>query len=207
MGKGKLNSLEQTTKTLTKTKKTMWELKILPNKDKIIEWIENGASERQIVAQLGISYQCWLDTKERHPKEMEEIIDRPRAILVGKLKGALISRALGYSYEEEITEIKQDVDSNGKPVGKKYVYKRTLKQFAPPDTTAIFACLKIYDKDNIKYDDKAQMIDIKKQELEIKKKEAGTDEQESLVDKIKNFKIEFVDASRKDGVNYEDKGN
>ena len=191
----------------TPVKKTAWENKILPNKEAIIKSIENGASERQIAAELDMSWSCWLEQKKKHT-EIEEWIDVPRARLVGKLKGALVSRALGYEYEEEVTEIKQDLDATGKPVGRQYVYKRKLKQFAPPDTTAIFACLKIYDKDNINYDDKAQMIKIKKEELEIKRKtllpedEADT----NLIEKIKDLKFEVIDASKKEG-NDEDKGN
>jgi len=181
-------------------RKTNWEKVFLPNKDSIKKLAENGASERQIAAELHISMNCWMETKKKHP-EVDEWIAEPRAILVGKLKGALVSRALGYEYEEEVTEIKRDLDSKGKPTGRQYVYTRKIKQFAPPDTTAIFACLKIYDKDNIDYDDKAQMIKLKKDELELKKQVVGIEDntQESLVEKIKDFKIEIVDASKKDG--------
>lgn len=181
-------------------RKTNWEKVFLPNKDSIIKLAENGASERQIAAELHISMNCWMETKKKHP-EVEEWLSAPRAILVGKLKGALVSRALGYAYEEEVTEIKRDLDAKGKPTGRQYVYTRKIKQFAPPDTTAIFACLKIYDKDNIDYDDKAQMIKLKKDELELKKQVVGIEDntQDSLVEKIKNFKIEIVDASKKDG--------
>lgn len=185
-------------------KPTMWDKVIKHNKDKIIQLIEGGASERQVATALGISWNCWMETKKKHPEEMDEMVDRPRTVLVGKLRSALISRAMGYAYEEQITEIRQDVDENNHPVGKKYVYQRTLKQFAPPDTTAIFACLKIYDKDNIQYDDKTQMIDIKRKELEIKQKESNPEEkEESLIEKIKGFKIEVVDASREKGEEYE----
>lgn len=181
-------------------RKTNWEKVFLPNKDSIIKLAENGASERQIAAELHLSMNCWMETKKKHP-EVEEWLSAPRAILVGKLKGALVSRALGYAYEEEVTEIKRDLDANGKPTGRQYIYTRKIKQFAPPDTTAIFACLKIYDKDNIDYDDKAQMIKLKKDELELKKQVVGIEDntQDSLVEKIKNFKIEIVDASKKDG--------
>lgn len=181
-------------------RKTNWEKVLLPNKDKIKQLAADGASERQIAAVLHLSMTCWIESKKKHP-EIDEWISEPRAILVGKLKGALVSRALGYEYEEEVTEIKRDLDSSGKPTGRQYVYTRKIKQFAPPDTTAIFACLKIYDKDNIDYDDKAQMIKIKKDELELKKQVVGIEDntQESLVEKIKDFKIEIVDASKKDG--------
>ena len=205
--KTKANESEQQNAVATLNRRTSWEKVILPNRKNIEALVENGASERQICAELDLSMKTWIEQKNKHP-EIQEWIEKPRAILVGKLKGALVSRALGYEYEEEVTEIKQDLDASGKPIGRQYVYKRKLKQFAPPDTTAIFACLKIYDKDNINYDDKAQMIKIKKEELEIKRKtllpedEADT----NLIEKIKDLKFEVIDASKKEG-NDEDKGN
>lgn len=198
--KTKANESEQQNAVATLNRRTSWEKVILPNRKNIEALVENGASERQICAELDISMKTWIEQKNKHP-EIQEWIEKPRAILVGKLKGALVSRALGYEYEEEVTEIKRDLDTHGKPTGRQYVYTRKIKQFAPPDTTAIFACLKIYDKDNIDYDDKAQMIKLKKDELELKKQVVGIEDntQESLVEKIKDFKIEIVDASKKDG--------
>ena len=67
--------------------------------------------------------------------------------------------------------------------------------------------MKIYDQDNIKYDNQTQALAIKREELEMKKKlllpegEADKD----LIKKLENFKIEIVDASKKDGK--DDKGN
>ena len=48
------------------------------------------------------------------------------------------------------------------------------------------------------------MIDIKRKELEIKQKESNPEEkEENLIEKIKGFKIEVVDASREKGEEYE----
>ena len=108
-------------------------------------------------------------------------------------------------FQMDITEIKQDLDSQGRPTGKQYVYKRTIHHYSPPDTNAIFGCLKIYDKDNASYDIQAKAIELKKQELELKKLTAGIDNEseQNMIDKIKGLKIEIVDASKKDGNIYE----
>ena len=70
-------------------RKTNWEKVFLPNKDSIKKLAENGASERQIAAELHISMNCWMETKKKHP-EVDEWISEPRAILVGKFNGALV---------------------------------------------------------------------------------------------------------------------
>lgn len=192
-----------------KTKPTKWQTSILPNKAEIIKQLENGASERQIYEAFHISKDAWFKTKQSHP-EMQEWIDTARSKIVGLLKGALIKKACGFTYDEDITEIKQDLDSQGRPTGKQYVYKRTIHHYSPPDTNAIYGCLKIYDKDNASYDSQAQALEIKRQELELKKQISGVDnesEQDALIEKIKNFKIEIVDASKKDGNIYENKEN
>lgn len=187
-----------------RTKPTKWMTSILPNKAEIIKQLENGASERQVYDALHISKEAWFNTKQQHP-EMQEWIDTARSKIVGLLKGALMKKACGFTYDEDITEIKQDLDSQGRPTGKQYVYKRTIHHYSPPDTNAIFGCLKIYDKDNASYDIQAKAIELKKQELELKKLTAGIDNEseQNMIDKIKGLKIEIVDASKKDGNIYE----
>ena len=193
-------------KTEVIKKEPTWEKKILPNKDDIIKQFENGASERQIYQSLGICADTWIEAKKRHP-EMQEWIDKPRAKIVGMLRGALMKKALGFTYEEKVTEIKQDVDSNGRPVGRKYMYSRTLYHYSPPDTNAIYGCLKIYDKDSEQYDTQAKALALKRDEFELKKKVMLPDDEadKDLIKKLEGFKIEIIDASKKDGE--DDKGN
>lgn len=186
--------------TKKKTKPSKWETTILPRKDEIIKLLENGASEFQVYTGLGMHKDAWINSKKLHP-EMQEWIDKARTKIVGELKSALMRKAFGFTYEEKVTEIKQDLDSNGKPVGRKYMYTRTLYHYSPPDTNAIYGCLKIYDCENEKYDTQAKALAMKKDELELKKKillpEGDADK--DLIEKIKDFKIEIIDASKKDG--------
>ena len=192
--------------TTTKGKKTMWEKLILPNKDKIIQLYSNGAGDYEVWTYLGMSKAAYYNSKKAHP-EMEQWINEARCKIVGQLKSTLFKKAMGFTYEETITEERQDVDENGKPIGKKYKYTRTLYHYSPPDTNAIYGCLKIYDQDNIKYDNQTQALAIKREDLELKKKLLLPDGEadKDLVKKLESFKIEIVDVSKKDGKN--DRGN
>lgn len=186
--------------------KTAWEKTILPNKEAIMKMYSQGAGDFEVWTTLKLSKALWYDQKKKHP-EIEEWISESRSRIVGLLKSTLFKRAMGFTYEEKITEIKQDINENGQTVGRKYMYQRTLKHYSPPDVNAIYGCLKIFDKDNSQYDIQTKNVELKKQELEMKKKlllpegEADKD----LIKKLENFKIEIVDASKKDGE--DDKGN
>ena len=185
---------------IIKRKRTKWETTIQPRKEEIMKLFDGGASEFQVYTTLGISKDAWVNAKKLHP-ELEEWINEARCKIVGELKGALMRKALGFTYDETITEIKQDLDENGRPVGRKYTFTRKMHHYSPPDANAIYGCLKMYDVDNAKYDVQAKAIALKKEELEMKKKlllpegEADKD----LIKKLENFKIEIVDASKKDG--------
>ena len=169
---------------------------ILPNKDKIILAYSKGSSERAIYDELGIQAKVWNEQKKKHP-EMDEWLQQEHSKIVNDLKNALLKKAMGFQYEEKVQEIKQDLDENGKPIGRKYMQTRITTRYAEPDATAIFGCLKIYDKDKLMYDVQCQSIEIKKQELEIKKQESTT-ENSDLAEKLKDLKIEFVDGTKKE---------
>ena len=198
--------IDKNNTTTRKAKQTMWERLILPNKEKIMQMYSVGAGDYEVWTSLGMSKAAYYEAKNKHP-EINQWINEARCKVVGELKSALFKKAMGFTYEEKITEIKQDLDANGKPTGRNYMYSRTLYHYSPPDTNAIYGCLKIYDQDNIKYDNQTQALAIKREELEMKKKlllpegEADKD----LIKKLENFKIEIVDASKKDGK--DDKGN
>lgn len=201
-----MNKSEQN-EIISKSKKpTKWETVILPHKDDIIKLFDNGASEFQVYSALGISKDAWYNAKRLHP-ELEEWINQARCKIVGQLKSALLKKALGFTYDEEITEIRQDQDADGNPIGKKFTYTRKLHHYSPPDSNAIYGCLKMFDVDNEKYDVQAKAIAIKKDELEMKKKLLLPDGEadKDLIKQLEGFKIEIVDASKKEGK--DDKGN
>lgn len=63
-----------------------------------------------------------------------------------EVENALLKRALGYQYEETITEIEEvptgKLDSNGKPIMKQVKHIKKITKTALPDTTAQIFWLK-----------------------------------------------------------------
>lgn len=144
-------------------RKGKYETYVKPFFDLIDKYLQQGATEKQIATEvLNISYAAWNLYKTQYP-EFKELCEKPRTNLVEDLKGALVKRALGFSYEEKKQYITEDENGN-----KKKHTEITTKQ-ALPDTTAIFGALNIYDPNYVK-DKKAH--ELKEQELELRRMQA-----------------------------------
>lgn len=128
-----------------------------PYLTEISEWSES-MTESQIAQKLGVGKTAWNDYKRKYPK-LTEAVKKGRQNLVVELKGVLINKARGYTYEEK----KIITDSDG------YTRKEVTQRYAHPDVAAINLLLKNYDKDNWSND--PQAMEIKRQELELKKKQ------------------------------------
>ena len=136
-----------------------YETHIQPFFGKIKELLDGGATEKQVAKAFGISYPSWNNYKAKYP-EFKALCGEPRIKLIEDLRGALVKRALGFTYEEKKHYITEDADGN-----KKKHTEITVK-YALPDTTAIFGALNVYDPDYVK--DKKQH-ELKQQELELRK--------------------------------------
>ncbi|MGN0805363.1 MAG: hypothetical protein ACI4MS_08275 [Candidatus Coproplasma sp.] len=146
--------------------KSKYETHILPFFDKIEKLLNDGASERQVAKSLGVSYASFNNYKVKY-KELGDLCRKPRTKLVEDLRSALVKKALGYTYEEKEQYIEQEIDpQTKKPTGKKVMKTKIVTRHQPPDTTAIFGALNIYDDDYVK--DKKQ-YELKQQELELRK--------------------------------------
>lgn len=132
---------------------------IKPHFEKIDKMLNEGASEKQVAENLGVSYPAWNNYKTQHP-EFKELCSKPRQPLIEDLRSALVKKALGFEYEEMKVYTVEDEDGNKK----KHIEK--VKKYCPPDTTAIFGALNIYDPDYVK--DKKQ-YELKQKELELRK--------------------------------------
>lgn len=143
-------------------RKGKYETHIAPYFETIDKLLNDGASEKQVAESLGISYASWNNYKRDYP-ELRELCEKPRTRLIEDLRGALVKRALGFTYEEKKQYITEDENGN-----KKKHTEITTKQ-ALPDTTAIFGALNIYDPEYVK--DKKQH-ELKQQELELRKQMA-----------------------------------
>lgn len=160
-------------------RKNKYETHVVPFFNTISEWLKNGATERQIAEKLGLAYSTFNDYKVKYP-ELTELLEKGRRNLVAELRGALIKKAMGFSYVET-KEVKEHVElpdtmrtfllDNGFTEEQlneaRLVKTETANKQAMPDVAALNLALKNYDKDDWAND--PQMLDIRKQELELKK--------------------------------------
>lgn len=139
--------------------KSKYETHVKPYFDKITEMLNGGASEEQVAVSLGISYSSFNNYKSQY-EELAELCKQPRVKLVDDLRSALIKKALGMKIERKKTYIKKDAD------GREAKYTEIMVDELPPDTTAIFGALNLYDCDYVR--DRKQ-YELKQQELELRK--------------------------------------
>ena len=147
-------------------RKDKYESIIKPHLKDINEWLNDGASEKNIAKKLGIAYSTWNNYKERY-SELKQICDKPRSKLVDDLRSALIKKALGFKITNSKTTIKQELDEDGKPTGKRFAFTEKTTTEIPPDTTAIFGALNLYDDNYVK---DRKDYELRKRDLELKEK-------------------------------------
>lgn len=147
-------------------RKSAYDTRIKPRFSDILEWLQNGATEKQICDNLGISKDAFYKYK-REKSEFNELIEKGRESLVIQLRGALVKKAFGFEYTESKTVISKDAD--GKTSERTEIYKRQ----ALPDVAALNLCLKNYDADNWAND--PQQLKIKEKELELRREIADRD--------------------------------
>lgn len=146
-------------------RKSVYETHIKPRFSDIFEWLQNGATEKQVYDNLGISKDAFYKYKAKE-SEFSELIKKGRESLVKQLRGALVKKALGFGYVET-SEIKERDAATGEM---KVAKVETKTKYAQPDVAALNLCLKNYDTDNWAND--PAYLKIKQEELELKKKQA-----------------------------------
>lgn len=141
-------------------RKSAYETTIKPRFSDISEWLEHGATERQIADNLGIAYSTFNKYKAEIP-EFAEFLKNGRKSLVLQLRGALVKKALGFEYTEKKKYTKRDAD------GQAYQYIEETTKTALPDVAALNLCLKNYDPDEWAND--PQQLKIKEKELALRR--------------------------------------
>jgi hypothetical protein len=106
-----------------------------------LKWLQNGATEKQIADNLGISQATWCKYKVENV-EFTELVKKGRESLVTQLRGALVKRAMGFEYTEKKKYSKRDPD------GQVFQYIEETTKTALPDVAALNLCLKNYDPDD-----------------------------------------------------------
>lgn len=149
-------------------RKDAYETKIKPRFDEIRSWLINGASDDNIIHNLGIAkctYYKYLSEKT----EFTDLIKNGRIAIVAELRSALIKKAKGFDYTETKIIEREDPDT-----GEKVKTVETYNKKALPDVAAINLALKNYDPDNWSNDPQGDKI--KREELELKKQKLEKDD-------------------------------
>ena len=161
-------------------RKNRYETHVAPFFPQILEWLSNGATEKQIAEKLGVGYSTWSDYKVKY-QELGEILEKGRRNLVADLRGALVKKALGFDYTETKTvsehiemppEMREVLLSSGftrEQIEQANLVKtEVMNKHATPDVAALNLALKNYDKDDWSND--WQNYELRKKELELKEK-------------------------------------
>lgn len=156
-----------------------YEQQVKPRFEEIKEWLNTGATDKEIAENLGVNKATICEYKKRYP-EFNELLKKGRKAPVQAIKAALFKRATGFVYSEKKTiieriklpeEVREFLDDNGfdylfRPeVVRTEIYEKT----ALPDPASAMILLKHWDKETGWTND-PQSLDLKRQELELKKK-------------------------------------
>lgn len=98
-------------------------------------WARDGLTDEQIAANIGIN-RCTLYDWIKRYDNISNAIKKGKEPVDTQVENALLRRALGYDYEETITEVE---DLGG---GKTKKHVRRVTKHVPPDTTAQIFWLK-----------------------------------------------------------------
>jgi hypothetical protein len=130
---------------------------VKPRFDEIVEWLQLGATEKEIAENLGVNQKVFCKYKKDYP-ELNDLIKKGRKKPVQDIKAALFKRATGFQYSE--SKLIEDDEGHWK--------KETFTKTALPDPASAMILLKHWDKEGGWTNDPAA-LELKKKEYELKK--------------------------------------
>ena len=139
---------------------------VQPRFNEIREWLETGATEKEVAEQLGIHIATFISYKNNFP-EFCELIKNSRKRPVQEIKAALLKRARGFYYDETTTVMSD-----------KGIQTTTYHKYSVPDPASAMILLKHWDKDDdghSKWTQDPAQLELKKEELEFKKQHLEQD--------------------------------
>ena len=104
--------------------------------ERVQELAEKGLSDREISKQLGISTTVFYEYKNEIP-EFADALKKGKEPIDNEVENALYKRAMGYDYEEQVSEVRISEDGTQHPS-----VVRNLKKHMPGDVTAQIFWLK-----------------------------------------------------------------
>lgn len=144
--------------------------------DEIAEWLETGATEKEIYTNLGICKDSWIRYKKQY-SELTDLIKNSRKNPVIQIKKAMLKRAIGFQYEEKkvTTQYIEIDDGSGVKTPAKVIKTEVTTKTAVPDPAAGLILLQHWDLNpdgSTKWSRDPANRELKKEELEFKKKQA-----------------------------------
>ncbi len=136
-----------------------YEANVKPRFDEILEWLQLGATEKEIAENLGVNQKVFCKYKKQY-SELNDLIKKGRKQPVQAIKAALFKKAVGFQYTESK---KIDSEKNGVTI-------ETYTKYSLPDPTAAMMLLKHWDKEEEWTSDPAS-LKLKKKELKLKEKQ------------------------------------
>ena len=98
-------------------------------------WARDGLTDIQIAEKMGIGESTLYEWENRYP-EIREALKKGKAPVDMEVENALLKSALGFEYEETITEITEAPDGTQRKLIKKF------RHYCPPSNTAQIFWLK-----------------------------------------------------------------
>ena len=102
---------------------------------RITGWAREGLNDVQIAGKIGIAVQTLYDWSRRF-SSFSDALKKGKAPVDQEVENALLKSALGFEYEETITEIVEQPDGTQRKQIKKF------KRYMPPSNTAQIFWLK-----------------------------------------------------------------
>ena len=132
---------------------------------------QDGLSEKDVAAKLGISISTLEKYKTEH-EDFKEALKEAKQAIISDVFAALLKRAKGYEYEEKkVYTRKEDTETGVKDV----TYTEITKKQEPPNVAACSLLLKNLDKEH-GWSDNPTMLEVKKQELQLRKQLAEAEQ-------------------------------
>lgn len=163
---------------MKKTKRgapSKYESKVKSRFDEIKEWLEVGATEKEIYTNLGICKDTWIRYKIDYI-ELSDLIKNSRKNPVIQIKKAMLKRAVGFQYEEKkvTTQMIKFKDEALGEIPAQVIRTEVTTKTALPDPAAGLILLQHWDLDDkghTKWSRDPANRELKKEELEFKKKQ------------------------------------
>lgn len=105
----------------------------------------SGLSDEQIAAKMGVTAACLYNWQNRFV-EIFDAIKRGKAPVDDEVENMLLKSAMGFEYEEIVTEITEvptgKIDEKGRPIMRQNKQIKKIKKYSPPSNTAQIFWLK-----------------------------------------------------------------